>query len=84
MLVKREEFETEKGIKGIKAYGEFNVQVFDNKMKKDPSEYELILFTQQQGLQEILIVIQDDERFAEGIKDRITDSIELEITQQQQ
>jgi hypothetical protein len=84
MLVKREEFETEKGIKGIKAYGEFNVQVSDNKMKKDPSEYELILFTQQQGLQEILIVIQDDERFAEGIKDRITDSIELEITQQQQ
>ncbi len=83
MLVKREEFETEKGIKGIKAYGKFNVQVSDNKMKKDPSDYELILFTQQQGLQEILVVIQDDERFAEGIKDRITNSIELEITQQQ-
>jgi len=83
MLVKREEFETEKGIKGIKAYGKFNVQVSENKMKKDPSDYELILFTQQQGLQEILVVIQDDERFAEGIKDRITDSIELEITQQQ-
>jgi hypothetical protein len=82
MLVKREEFETEKGIKGIKAYGEFNVQVSENKMKKDPSEYELILFAQQQGLQEILVVIQDDGRFAEGIKERIIDSIELEITQQ--
>jgi hypothetical protein len=82
MLVKREEFETEKGIKGIKAFGEFNVLVSNNKMKKDPSEYELILFAQQQGLQEILVVIQNDERFAEGIKDRITNSIELEINQQ--
>jgi hypothetical protein len=82
MLVKREEFETEKGIKGIKAYGEFNILVSNNKMKKDPSEYELILFAQQQGLQEILVVIQNDERFAEGIKDRITNSIELEINQQ--
>ena len=82
MLVKREEFETEKGIKGIKAYGEFNVQVSDTKMKKDPSEYELMIFIQQNGLQEVLVVIQNDERFADGIMDRIINFVELEITKQ--
>lgn len=81
MLVKREEFETEKGIKGIMAHGEFNVQVSDKKVLKDPSQYELLLFAQQDGVQQVLIVFKDDGRFAEGIKKRITDSIELEITE---
>jgi hypothetical protein len=81
MLVKREEFETEKGIKGMRAYGEFNVQVSDKKVLKEPSQYELLLFAQQDGLQQVLIVYKDDGRFSEGIKKRITDSIELEITE---
>lgn len=81
MIVKRESFETENGIKGIKAYGEFYVQVSENRVLKDPSGYELLLFAQQGGLQEVLIVYQNDERFAQGIKDRITNSVELEITE---
>ena len=81
MLVKREEFETEKGIKGMRAYGEFNVQISEKKVLKDPSQYELLLFAQQDGLQQVLIVYKDDGRFSEGIKKRITDSIELEITE---
>ena len=81
MLVKREEFETEKGVKGMKAYGEFNVQVSDNKILKEPSKYELLIFAQIDGVQQVLIVYRDDRRFAEGIKKRITDSIELEITE---
>ncbi len=81
MLVKQEEFETDKGIKGIKAYGEFNIQVSDTKVLKDVSKYELLLFTQQNGLQQILIVYQDDGRFAESIKKRIVESIELEVSE---
>jgi len=81
MLVKRESFETQKGIKGIKAFGEFNVQVSDDKVLTEPSSYELLLFAQQNGLQEVLVVYQDDERFAEGIKQRITNSVELEISE---
>jgi len=81
MLVKQEEFETEKGIKGIKAYGEFIVQISDTKVLKDPSHYELLLFAQQGGVQQVLIVYQDDGRFAEGIKKRITNSLELEISE---
>ena len=81
MLVKREEFETDKGIKGIKAYGEFNVQISDTEVRKEQSQYELLLFSQKDGIQQVLIVYEDDKRFAEGIKKRIVDSIELEITE---
>lgn len=81
MVVKQEEFETDKGIKGIKAHGEFHVQVSDTKVLKIPSQYELLLFAQQEGLQQILVVYQDEGRFAEGIKNRIVESIELEISE---
>ena len=81
MIVKRDDFETDKGIKGLKAYGEFNVQVSDNKVLKEKSTYELLLFAQENGLQEVLIVYQDDGKYAEVIKKRIEASIELEISE---
>ncbi len=81
MVVKRDDFETDKGIKGLKAYGEFNVQVADNKVRKQNSSYELLLFAQENGLQEVLIVYQDDGKYAKEIIKRIEASIELEISQ---
>jgi hypothetical protein len=81
MLVKREEFETGKGITGMRAYGEFNLQVSEKKVQKASSQYELLLFAHQDGLQQVLIVYQDDSRFSSGIKKRILDSIELEISE---
>ena len=82
MIVKRDEFETESGIKGVRAYGNFNVQVSETKMLKEKSDYELLLFAQQGGIQTVLVVYQNDERFAEDIKNRIINSVELEITNQ--
>ena len=82
LVVKRDDFETESGIKGIKANGDFHVQVSENKVLKKKSSYELLLFAQENGLQEVLLVYQDDGRFSEAIKDRIINSIELEITQE--
>ncbi len=81
LLVKRDDFETENGIKGIRAYGDFYLEASENKVLKKKSSYELLLFAQENGLQEILVVYQDDGRFAENIKDRIINSIELEVTQ---
>lgn len=79
MLVKRDEFETGKGIKGLRAYGQFNVAVSDTKVLKNESNYELLLFAQQNGVQQVLVVFQDDGRFAEEIKSRIISSVELEL-----
>src|SRR5690606_39710389 len=44
LIVKRDNFETDKGIKGLKAYGEFNVQVSDRKVLSHKSSYQLLLF----------------------------------------
>ncbi len=81
MIVKREDFETGKGIKGLRAFGTFNVQVSDDKIQKDESEYELLLFAQENGLQEVLVVYKNDGKYAEEIKKRIEASVELEITE---
>ena len=80
MIVKREDFETEKGIKGLKAYGDFNVQVSEKRMLKEKSSYELLIFAQQGGIQAVLVVFQNDGTYAEQIKNRIINSVELEIT----
>ena len=80
MIVKREDFETEKGIKGLKAYGEFHVLVSENKVLKEKSSYDLLIFAQEGGLQTVLLVYQDDGVYAEQVKNRILDSVELEVT----
>ncbi|MFC7356067.1 DUF4381 family protein [Jejudonia soesokkakensis] len=83
LLVKREDFETESGIKGLKAFGKFNVKVNDNEVLKNDSYYELILFSQEAGLQQVIVVYQEDGRFAEAIKNRIIRSVEIEVQQTQ-
>ncbi len=81
MIVKRDDFETDKGINGLKAYGDFNVQVSDNKVLNEKSTYQLMLFAQENGLQKVLIVYQDDDKYAKEIIKRMEASIELEIKQ---
>lgn len=80
MFIERDHFETDKGIVGVRAFGTFNLQVSENRVLKKTSSYELLLFGQQNGLQEVLIVYQDDEKYAKDIVERIIGSIELEIT----
>jgi hypothetical protein len=82
MIVKRDDFSTDKGINGLKAYGEFNVQVGEDKMLKKKSTYELLIFAQQGGIQTVLLVYQDDGKYAEEIKNRIINSVELEVTEE--
>lgn len=79
MIVKRDEFETDKGITGVRAHGEFNLLVSENRVLKNASQYELVVFAQENGLQQVLVVYQDDGRFAEEIKNRIFQSVELEV-----
>lgn len=73
MIVKQDQFSTQNGIKGIKGYGTFKSN--NNKMY-----YEILLFSQAGGLQQIMIVHNEDDENAEKISERMLNSVELQIT----
>lgn len=80
MVVKTESFETEKGIKGLKAYGSFES---NNPFVKgnDTQNYEMLVFGQKGALQQVIIASLDSDPYAEQLVDRIRNSIELEVQQ---
>ena len=82
--VKDESFETPEGIKGLRAYGSFYVANAAGKVGKEPHQYELLVFDQQGGIQTVMVAYVDDDRFAQGLKERIINSVSLEIPQTQQ
>jgi hypothetical protein len=43
-------------------------------------KYELLLFAQQGGLQQIMVMYQGNEKYGDVIKKRIMDSVELVIS----
>ncbi len=76
VFVKQDHFETKEGISGIKAYG--TMSVFDQSQDKEVKiGYEVLAFTQDGGLQEIIITYDDNDEFGSKISDRIINSVEL-------
>ena len=76
MIVKQEEFETKEGVKGIKAYGTFS-QI--NAITKSSTKlyYEALLFSQEGGLQQILLLHEEGDAYANQISERVLNSVEL-------
>ena len=76
MLVKQDEFNTKQGIRGLKAYGTFSRI---NTITKSSTKfyYEILLFNQEGGLQQILILHQEGDYYANQISERILNSVEL-------
>ncbi|NNJ81562.1 MAG: DUF4381 domain-containing protein, partial [Flavobacteriaceae bacterium] len=79
LVVKTESFETDNGVKGIKAYGSFESENPFVKGNNDTQNYEMLVFGQQGALQQIIISSLDSDRYAEELVDRIRNSIELEV-----
>ncbi len=80
MLFKQEEFNTGKGVTGVKAYG--TMTVFDK--EEDESEkmyYEILLFKQDGGLQQIIVSQREGDEYGEKIGKRIINSAELKQAQ---
>ncbi len=78
ILVKNEDFNTDKGITGMRAYG--------NMTLKDPltgkpirAYYEVLLFKQAHGLQQVMIVHQEGDEYAMQILERVKNSVELKV-----
>ena len=84
MIVKKEEFSTEKGIKGLKAYGDFNLKFANGKIGKEKVAYEVLLFQQSNGIQQISVVYKKDDFHATEMKNRMMNSVELEILETSQ
>jgi hypothetical protein len=81
MIVKQEEFETKEGIKGIKGYGTFS-KIDDVNKNSAKLYYEVLLFSQDGGLQQIIIFHKEGDKYANEISERILSSVELQNTKQ--
>lgn len=81
MIVKQEEFETKEGIKGIKGYGTFS-KIDDVNKNSAKLYYEVLLFSQDGGLQQIIIFHEEGDTYANEISERILSSVELQNTKQ--
>lgn len=73
IFAKEATFKTEKGISGMKGYGTFTLE--DEKMY-----YEIILFSQAGGLQQIMVAHKEGDKNAEKIAEKMLNSIELQTT----
>nr|WP_315206045.1 hypothetical protein [uncultured Flavobacterium sp.] len=76
MIVKQEDFETNEGVKGLKAYGTFSQIDRDNKTTAK-MYYEAILFSQEGGLQQILIFHEEGDKYGNEISERVLNAVEL-------
>jgi len=76
MIVKQEEFETKEGIKGIKAFGTFSQM---DALTKSSAKmyYEALLFSQEGGLQQILLFHEEGDKYGNEISERVLNSVEL-------
>ena len=76
MLVKQEEFQTKQGVSGRKGYGTF---VLLNTLTKSSTTYyyEVLLFGQDGGLQQLVLVHEEGDAYANRIAERILNSVEL-------
>ncbi|AWG24443.1 hypothetical protein [Flavobacterium kingsejongi] len=76
ILVKQEEYKTPEGIEGLKAYGTMSVLNPETK-KSHRAFYELLLFKQDKGLQQITVIHEEGDNYADQITKRILNSVEF-------
>jgi hypothetical protein len=81
MIVKQEDFETKEGIKGMKGFGTF-LQIDGKNQSSTKLYYEVLIFSQEGGLQQIIIVHEEGDQYANQISERILSSVELQNTKQ--
>lgn len=76
VLVKTESFSTPDGITGLRAYGNLSTT---NLVTKKPVRmyYEILVFGQDNGIQQINIMHKEGDEYAPKILDRVKESIEI-------
>jgi hypothetical protein len=80
ILVKTEEFDTQKGITGRKAYGTLSM-VDKVSGKSTKMYYEILIFAQSNGIQQITVLQREDDQYAKKIGERMLNSVELKVAE---
>jgi hypothetical protein len=81
IIVKSEDFDTQKGVSGKKAFG--TLTAFDAaKTKSQKMYYEVLLFKQDGGLQQIIIMHKEEDKYGKQIMERVLNSVELKQAEQ--
>lgn len=70
-------FEIAEGVKGIRAYGTMTVEDEDGEQHR--RYYEILLFNQNGGLQQVAVSYREDDPFGKKILERIQGSIKLQL-----
>jgi uncharacterized protein (UPF0333 family) len=76
VIIKQEDFETKEGIKGLKGYGTFS-KIDAIRKSSAKLYYEILVFSQEGGLQQIIIFHEEGDKYAEQISERVLNSVEL-------
>jgi hypothetical protein len=81
IIVKTEDFDTQNGISGRKAYGTMTM-LDPIKKKSTKMYYELLVFSQEGGIQQVMIMHQEEDKFGSQITERVLNSVELKKAQE--
>ncbi|GGX29687.1 hypothetical protein [Aquimarina muelleri] len=73
---KTDEYETLKGAKGLKVFGDFTAKNPVTQQSKK-AEYFMLNFKEGEGFQQIIVVYTKEDRYAKAIAERIINSVEL-------
>ncbi len=80
IIVKTDDFDTQKGISGRKSYGTLTM-IDKVKSKSTKMYYEILVFSQNNGLQQITIMYQEDDKYGKQIAERVLNSVELKVAE---
>ena len=76
IVMKQEEFTTLNGAKGLKVFGTLQAQ---NPVTGEaiPNEYVILNFAEKGGFEQIIVIFNEDDTYAEEISQRIINSVEI-------
>ena len=78
ILLKQEEFSSKEGFNGLRGYG--TMTIIDPITKKSrKAYYEMIYFSQEGGLQQVMVLQDEGDESANQITERIMNSVEIAI-----
>lgn len=77
IVIKEEDYTTIQGVEGVKVYGNFEIEDPENGDTQE-KEYIILNFGVNDGFQQITVIFDEEDPFAEEIANRMMNSVEFE------